>query len=40
MVVPREGSLRLRVTAPPPDVYAVGEAAWLELDPKQMAPIA
>jgi iron(III) transport system ATP-binding protein len=40
MVVPREGSLRLKVTAPPPDVYAVGEAAWLELDPKQMAPIA
>jgi ABC-type Fe3+/spermidine/putrescine transport system ATPase subunit len=40
MVVPQEGSLKLKVTAPPLDIYAVGEAAWLELDPKQMAPIA
>jgi len=40
MVVPREGTLKLKVTAPPPEVYAVGEAAWLELDPQQMAPIA
>ena len=39
IVIPAQGSTRLRVTAPPLEVYAVGESAWLELDPSQMAPI-
>ena len=39
VVAPAEGALRLRVTAPPLDVYQVGDPAWLELDPSQMAPI-
>ena len=39
VVAPSEGALRLRVTAPPLDVYQVGDRAWLELDPSQMAPI-
>jgi hypothetical protein len=29
----------LRVTAPPLEVYRVGEAAWLDLDARQMAAI-
>ena len=32
-------NLRLRVTAPPLDIYQVGESAWLAFDPKQMTPI-
>ena len=40
VVVPKEGSLRLRVTAPPLEVYEVGESAWLEIDPRQMAAIS
>ncbi len=40
VVAPNGGALRLKVTAPPLDVYAVGEAATLEIDPRQMAPIA
>jgi hypothetical protein len=32
--------LRLKVTAPPLEVYAVGETVVLALDPAQMAPIA
>jgi len=39
VVVPCEGALRLKVTAPPLEVYGVGDAAWLELDPRQMAAI-
>jgi iron(III) transport system ATP-binding protein len=39
LVGPEGGSTRLRVTAPPLDIYDVGDSAWLELDPKQMAPI-
>jgi ABC-type Fe3+/spermidine/putrescine transport system ATPase subunit len=39
IVTPAQGSTRLRVTAPPLEVYGVGESAWLELDPTQMAPI-
>ena len=39
IVTPAEGSIRLRVTAPPLEVYGVGESAWLEFDPSQMAPI-
>jgi iron(III) transport system ATP-binding protein len=40
VVAPNGGGLRLKVTAPPLEVYAVGEAATLEIDPRQMAPIA
>jgi hypothetical protein len=40
MVVPHDGTVRLKVTAPPPDVFAVGDPVWLEIDPQQMAPIA
>ena len=35
-----EGAARLRVTAPPLEIYQVGESAWLAFDPKQMTPIA
>jgi iron(III) transport system ATP-binding protein len=37
--VPKNSSLQLRLTAPPADIFDVGETAWLEFDPKQMAPI-
>jgi ABC-type Fe3+/spermidine/putrescine transport system ATPase subunit len=40
LVVPAHGSLRMRVTTPPLEVYLPGESAWLELDPRQMTPIA
>jgi iron(III) transport system ATP-binding protein len=30
---------KLRVTAPPLEIYQVGESAWLAFDPKQMTPI-
>ncbi len=40
VVVPHEGSTRLKVTTPPLEIYAVGDRAWLEFDPRQMAPIA
>jgi len=33
------GALRLRVTAPPLDIYQAGESVWLAFDPKQMTPI-
>jgi ABC-type Fe3+/spermidine/putrescine transport system ATPase subunit len=39
VVMPAQGSIRLRVTAPPLEVYGVGESAWLEFDTNQMAPI-
>jgi ABC-type Fe3+/spermidine/putrescine transport system ATPase subunit len=39
VVTPVDSGLRLRVTAPPLDIYQVGESAWLTLDPKQMTPI-
>jgi TOBE domain len=39
VAVPLAGGMRLRVTAPPLDVYQAGETAWLELDPQQMTPI-
>jgi iron(III) transport system ATP-binding protein len=38
-VVPAGGSTKLKVTAPPLEIYNVGDSAWIELDPKQMAPI-
>jgi iron(III) transport system ATP-binding protein len=40
VVVPQEGSTRLKVMTPPLDVHDVGATAWLELDPVQMAAIA
>jgi len=40
VVAPANGELRLKVTAPPLEIYAVGEAAVLAIDPAQMAPIA
>jgi iron(III) transport system ATP-binding protein len=40
LVTPATGSVRLKVTAPPLEVYEVGETAWLDLDPRQMTPIA
>jgi iron(III) transport system ATP-binding protein len=40
VVAPANGALRLKVTAPPLEVYAVGDAAVLGIDPAQMAPIA
>jgi iron(III) transport system ATP-binding protein len=38
-VVASEG-VRLRVTAPPLEIFDVGESAWLTFDPKQMTPIS
>jgi iron(III) transport system ATP-binding protein len=40
LVAPTQGAARLKVTAPPLEIYQVGDAAWLEFDPQQMAPIA
>lgn len=39
VVVPALGSMRIKVTAPPLEVYEVDDAAWLEFDPKQMTSI-
>jgi ABC-type Fe3+/spermidine/putrescine transport system ATPase subunit len=39
VAIPVAGSMRLRVTAAPNDIYQKGETAWLELDPQQMTPI-
>jgi iron(III) transport system ATP-binding protein len=39
VVVPAVGTTRIRMTAPPLDVYQTGETAWLELDPQQMTPL-
>ncbi len=39
-VVPEGGTTKLKVSAPPLAVYRVGDSAWLEFDPKQMASIA
>ena len=38
-VRPEGGALLLRVTARPHEVFEVGARVWLELDPRQMAPI-
>jgi ABC-type Fe3+/spermidine/putrescine transport system ATPase subunit len=35
-----EGAARMRVTAPPLEVYDVGESAYLAFDPRQMTPIS
>jgi ABC-type Fe3+/spermidine/putrescine transport system ATPase subunit len=39
VVRPRESALTLRVTTSPMDDFAVGAAAWLEFEPRQMALI-
>jgi iron(III) transport system ATP-binding protein len=39
VVKPREGALTLKVTTSPLDDFPVGAAAWLELEPRQMALI-
>jgi len=39
VVAPANGALRLKVTAPPLEVYAVGDNAVLAIDPAQIAPI-
>lgn len=39
LVSPKESGLKLKVAAPPFQVFEVGETVWLEFDPSQMAPI-
>jgi hypothetical protein len=39
VVTPADGRMKLRVTAPPLEIYQVGESVWLAFDPKQMTPI-
>ena len=39
VAAPAESALRLRISAPPVQVFEVGEKVWLEFDPRQMAPI-
>jgi ABC-type Fe3+/spermidine/putrescine transport system ATPase subunit len=39
IVVPRDGTLRLKVAAPPLQEFAIGEAAWLDFDTRQIALI-
>ena len=39
VVATRDAGLRLRVTAPPLEIFTVGENAWLAFDPRQMTPI-
>jgi len=39
VVATRDAGLRLRVTAPPLDIFTVGENAWLSFDPRQMTSI-
>ncbi len=39
VVEPAEGGLRIRVSAAPTQVHAVGDAVWLEIDPARAAPI-
>ena len=40
VVAPQDSALRLKVTAPPLDIFEVGASAWLMFDPKQMTPIS
>jgi ABC-type Fe3+/spermidine/putrescine transport system ATPase subunit len=39
VVAPVGSGLRLKVSAPPVQIFEVGEKVWLEFDPRQMAPI-
>ena len=40
VVAPAESALRLKVSAPPVQIFEVGEKVWLEFDPRQMAAIS
>jgi iron(III) transport system ATP-binding protein len=40
VVSPAGGTMRLKVTALPFQVFEVGQKLWLELDPRQMSPVA
>ena len=37
---PSDSALRLRVTAAPADIFEADETLWLDIDPRQMAPIS
>jgi len=39
LVSPVESALRIKVAAPPPQIFEIGENVWFELDPKQMVAI-
>jgi ABC-type Fe3+/spermidine/putrescine transport system ATPase subunit len=39
VAAPAQSALRLKISAPPVQIFEVGERVWLELDPRQMAPI-
>jgi ABC-type Fe3+/spermidine/putrescine transport system ATPase subunit len=39
VAAPAGSALRLKVSAPPVQIFEVGEKVWLEFDPRQMAPI-
>ena len=39
IVAPRDGTLRLKVAAPPLNEFGIGETAWLDLDTRQIALI-
>jgi ABC-type Fe3+/spermidine/putrescine transport system ATPase subunit len=40
VVAPAESALRLKASAPPVQIFDVGEKVWLEFDPRQMAAIS
>jgi iron(III) transport system ATP-binding protein len=40
VIAPAESGLRLKVSAPPQQIFEVGASVWLAFDPTQMAPIA
>ena len=40
VIAPEGSSLRLRVSAPPLEIYRPNESVWLQFDPKQMAILA
>ena len=39
IVSPADSDLKLKVAAPPFEVFDVGDTVWLEFDPAQMAPV-
>jgi iron(III) transport system ATP-binding protein len=39
VIAPADSGLRLKVSAPPQQIFEVGAAGWLAFDPCQMAPI-
>jgi len=40
LVTPLASGLRLNAASPPREVFEVGDAVWLELDPLQMVAVA